>query len=308
VSLCPNLSDHIRMIQNYQLTVDEKMTIYTEGGQMISDWFDSYGYMEESPQIEPRSYSVPGTVIGIINTPKIGTTGLVQNFKSSWKCEQLNEGTDRYYITYECPDDRLLLRAHHLSIGAQMMRHHRQMNPFGRCLIVTAIRHPATWLPSLYIQRESFCESDPMTQEEMLQDYRRFLNNHRSILNSAESALGELMKEFTFGTLKEQSKIMDQNGGYSILSTGSPESLFVGCELLFLRMEQSKQWPDIIKMMIPENKYHKGISTEDRCPQRTDDVRMLQDYELTMEERMRIYNYGDGLMADWFDAYEYTKE
>lgn len=291
------------MLQDYELKKEEKMALYNSGSAIIPDWFNSYGYIEGSSQIKKVSYSVPESVIAVITTPKTGTTGLTQNFKNSWECEKVVE--DPFFLTYGCPDDRLLVRSHQFGAGAQVVQQHRQEHPGGHCLLVTSIRHPANWLPSLYTQKENICKNTSMTKNDMLEDYKRFFGNEHLILHSAETSLPGLMREFTFGSLKEQAKIMDQNGGYSILSPTFPASIFAGCELLLLRMEQSKQWPEIIQMMVPENKFSQGKSGVSQCPELADHIKMLQDYELTMEERLRIYNYGGGLMADWFDAYEY---
>jgi len=312
-SPCPDLSDHIKMLHDYELTRDEKINIYTHGGELLSDWFDSYGYMEERSPTKERSYNTiqtdgktynsPQSVIAMINTPKTGTEGLTQNFRKFWKCSKENESPFAY--TYACPDEKKVIRAHQFAAGTKELQLHRQAHPGGQCLIVTSIRHPATWFPSLYAQRRKICENFDMTKDDMLNDYKAFLADEHSTVRSAESALPGLIKEFPFGSLKEQAKIMDQNGGYSILAPTSPESLFAGCELLFLRIEQSEQWPEIIQMMVPEIRYERTVSQSSRCPKMADHVKMLKDYELTMEEKIKISTYGGGLMADWFDTYDY---
>jgi len=304
LSQCPELSDHIKMIQDYELTKEEKMALYNSGSAIMSDWFDSYRYIEGSSQIIKDSHSTPGSVIAVITTPKTGTTSLTQNFKNGWKCEKVDQKP--FFISYECPDERLLVRSHQFGAGAQVVQQHRQEHPAGHCLLVTSIRNPVDWLPSLYYQKENICKNTSVTKNDMLEDYKLFLANQSLILTSAETALPGLMREFTFGSLKEQAKIMDQNGGYSILSPAFPGGTFAGCELLLLRMEQHEQWPEVIKSMVPEIKFSKGKSGASQCPELADHIKMLQNYELTMEERTRIYNYGGGLMADWFDAYEDT--
>jgi len=305
ISQCPELSDHIKMLQDYELTKEEKMVLYNSGSAIISDWFDSYGYIEGSPQIKESSYSTPESIIAVINTPKTGITSLTQNFIRSWKCDNVFE--DPSYVTYGCPDDRLVVRAQQFDASAQVVQQHRLDHPEGKCLIVTSIRHPSAWLPSLYIQKRRICGNTSMTKDDMLQDYKQVLGSQHLLRPSAESCLSKLMKEFNGGSLKEQAKIMDQNGGYSILGASS-ESVFAGCELLFLRMEQSDQWPEIIQMVVPESDYTRVESRASQCPELADHVKMLHDYELTIDEKKHLYTNGGDLMADWFDAYEYINE
>lgn len=293
------------MLQDYELTKEEKMALYTSGSTIMSDWFDSYGYIEGSSRYKEVSYSMPGSIIAVVNTPKMGTTALTQNFIRSWKCDNIYE--DPNYLTYGCPDNRLVVRAHQFDASAQVIQQHRLDHPEGQCLIVSSVRHPSAWLPSLYIQKKRICENNSMSKNDMLKDYKQVLGSERLLVPSM-SCLPKLMEEFNGGSLKEQAMIMDKNGGYSILGPASPESVFAGCELLFLRMEQSDQWPEIIQMMIPESDYTRIESRASQCPELADHIKMLHDYDLTMEERKYIYNNGGARMADWFDAYDYIKE
>lgn len=303
VSKCPELKKRIQMIQDYELSKEEKMKIYKHGGVIIPDWFSSYEYFEGSSQILRGLYTASGTIVAVINTAKAGTGGLTQNFVRLWGCSDSTHYLS--YISFKCPKGRLVIRSHQLDGTVQAVQQHQQKNPKGQCLIITAMRHPAAWLPSLYIQKTHFCSNITMTKDVMLNDYKQFIANGNLIASSAESCLPALTNEFNIGSLVEQAKIMDQNGGYSILAPSSSESSLAGCELLFLRMEQSDQWPEIVKMMVPTHDFIRGQSRISQCPDLTEHISMLQDYELTDDERMYLYNYGDGFMADWFDAYKY---
>jgi len=306
ISKCPELREHIKMLQDYELSKEEKVNIYNHGGVIIPDWFDSYKYFEGSSQIERGPYTEPGTVIAVINTAKAGTGGLTQNFARLWGCTDSNHYLS--HITFKCPKDRLVIRSHQFDGGMQAIQQHQQKNSGGKCLIITAMRNPAAWLPSLYIQQTHFCANVTMTKDAMFKDYKNFIATGSFIASSAESCLPALMKEFNFGSLVEQAKIMDQNGGYSILAPSSSESSLSGCELLFLRMEESDQWPEIIQLMVPTNEFLRGQSRTSQCPDLAEHIQMLQDYDLTRDERVYLHNYGKGFMADWFDAYEYVKE
>jgi len=325
-SLCPGVSDHIKMLKDYELTKEEKIAIYSHGSTVVTDWFDSYGYMDgisgdsyleqqinlegdnkasvistESSKGNENSVSSPESVIAVISTAKTGTGGLSMNFIRSWDCKNDVEG--RYHLTYKCPDERLMIRAHHYDAGVKAVLKHREEHPRGQCLIVTSIRAPDAWLPSLYIQKKRVCDDVSMTKEEMLNDYRKFLTTTKDISDSSTGCLPELIKEFNGGSLMEQVKVMDQNGGYSILPAPS-ESDLAGCELLLLKMENSDQWPDIIKTRVPENRFYRGETRAKQCPKLEGHIKMVQDYELTRDERLSLKNGGD-FMADWFDSYGY---
>merc|ERR1712176_642307 len=246
------------------------------------------------------SYSTPESIIAVISTPKTGTGGLTQNFIHTWDCK--NGFEDSYHLTYNCPNDRLVVRAHNYSAGVGAIMKHRKAHPGGQCLIVTSIRSPGYWLPSLYIQKKRICEGVSITKEEMFQDYQRFLAESRLILESAISCLPQMMSDFNGGSLTEQVKIMDQNGGYSVILPASYESNLGGCELLFLKLENSDQWPDIIKKKLPDNKFIRGATRASQCPELEEHIKMLQDYQLTSDGKMSIKNRGGDIMVDWFNA------
>jgi len=251
-----------------------------------------------------------GTIVAVINTPKMGTGGLTYNFERSFNCGP-EENHDDSFITFDCPDSKMVVRTHGIEGGMQAVQKHRQEHPEGKCLIVTAIRSPGPWLPSLYVQKKRVCENISMTKEEMLQDYKEWLSNvdviEKTIEKTVESCLPGLLQEFNGGSLVDQAKILDRNNGYSILDSTSSDSIFAGCELLLLRMEQNDQWPEIIDMVVPGNKFYKGESRASQCPELVDHIKMLHEYELTKEEKMAIYTDGGASIADWFDAYGYTK-
>eukprot|EP00555_Chaetoceros_dichaeta_P009796 CAMPEP_0198255822 /NCGR_PEP_ID=MMETSP1447-20131203/5877_1 /TAXON_ID=420782 /ORGANISM="Chaetoceros dichaeta, Strain CCMP1751" /LENGTH=165 /DNA_ID=CAMNT_0043942303 /DNA_START=339 /DNA_END=836 /DNA_ORIENTATION=+ len=146
-----------------------------------------------------------------------------------------------------------------------------------------------------------------MTKEEMLQDYKQWLSVVNNVVTAFEDCLPGLLQEFNGGSLVEQAKVMDHNNGYSILESASSDSVFAGCELLFLRMEQHDRWPEIIETMIPGNEFYEGESRATQCPELADHIMMLQEYELTNEEKMAIYSNGGPSIADWFDAYGYME-
>ena len=264
------------------------------------------GYEQSlSLRFEGGPSSEPGRIAAVINTAKMGTGGLSQNFINSWGCK---EGIrDPLYLTYNCPNEGIVVRAHQIEGGVQAFKKHRQEHPEGKCLIVTAIRSPKPWLPSLYVQNKGVCENISMTKEEMLQDYKHWLSDVNNIVTAFDDCIPRLLQEFNGGSLVEQAKVMDHNNGYSILESTSSDSVFAGCELLFLRMEQHDRWSEIIETMIPGNKFYEGKSRATQCPELADHISMLQEYELTNDEKMTIYTNGGPSVVDWFDTYGYIQ-
>jgi len=276
----------------------------------------------------PNNYNTPRSVIAVIGTPRTGTVGLYRSFIDSWKCTNNVIDVPFYSSPGYCPDDRTVLRVQSAVSGAKLIRQHRQKHPGGQCLVVTAIRSPASWIPSLYLKYLYFHQSwmcrtefSSLDWKYMLSGYRRFLTDSDVIAQSAESCLPRLMEEFQGGSVGEQTDRMDFMGGYSVLGPAPEQSEFAGCELLFLRMEQSDRWPDIIpnfvpierggwwpgiiQTVLPELRYKRTKSQSSKCPGIARHIKALQDYELTTEERMLVSTYGGGIMADWFDAYGY---
>lgn len=244
-----------------------------------------------------KSYSSPGSIAAVMNTPKMGTGGLQRTFQKSWKCP--NATPVPFMAVNQCDDGRRFTRTHWFGSGLRDIQKHREEYPEGQCLIVTALRNPVSWFGSMYLQK---AKQHWKPKEEMIQDYKKFLAAGDFV--SLTQVLPDLLKEFNAGTLIEQSRIMDKNGGYSLIH--APEkSALVGCDLLFLRMEQSHQWPDIFETLDPEIRNMKGNSRLDDHPENREQINAIAAYELTFEEKMNIYNKQDKFVREWFDAYGY---
>jgi len=247
-----------------------------------------------------RSYSSPGSIAAVINTAKMGTGGLQKTFCDSWMCP----GAPPVVLmaVHQCDDDRRIARTHSFSAGSKDIQNHRKQYPVGECLITTALRSPAYWFGSMYLQD---AKNYWKPKEDMLQDYRKFLATDN--FNALHQVLPGLLKEFNAGTLVQQAKIMDENGGYSLIP--APESsILAGCDLLFLRMEQSDQWPDIFKMLDPDIINKRGNSRLQDHPDNNDQINAIATYKLTSEEKFNIYNNKNSFIQDWFDAYGYMDD
>jgi len=42
---CPELKDHIQMLESYEMTDEEKKSLYQRGGKHVQDWFNAYNFL-----------------------------------------------------------------------------------------------------------------------------------------------------------------------------------------------------------------------------------------------------------------------
>jgi len=252
----------------------------------------------------------------VINTPKMGTDGLTKTMVSKGCKETKINVSELKRFDCQRGHKKQVLRTHKFDIGSEAIERHRNGNSKGRCLIVTAVRSPATWFqsyflqtlgPQKYVKSLGGCNLDDWpSSEELLEDFRDFLHKKSSAYGALTLAIPGLLNEFGGGSLREQFEIMDRNGGYSELGPAPPESIMAGCNLLFLRMEQSDRWPAIFDQIDPTIKFEKGLARVDRCPNLANRIKVVQDYSMTIAEKNFIYQRGDRYIKDWFDAYGFN--
>jgi len=249
-----------------------------------------------------KTYNNPGSITAVINTPRMGTGGLQSTFLNSWKCP--DGPMTPYMAINQCKDGRRVFRTHSFDSGYSDIKGYldfkRHRHPYGSCLITTAIRSPETWFGSMYLQQ---AKQHWLPKEEMIQNYRKFLAAGE--FNALYNAIPALLQAFDAGTLAQQMKIMDDNGGYSFIS--APEnSMLAGCDLLFLQMEQSERWPEIFKALDPAIKPIRGNSRLDDYPAYADQINAIAEYKLTSREKIKIYNTENHpFLKEWFDVYGY---
>lgn len=248
-----------------------------------------------------ESYSSPGSVAAVINTAKMGTDGLYKTFRVSWKCQRAPV-VDIHIAPLVCKDDRHSFQTHFYDKGSKYLEEHRKKYPDGQCLIATAIRSPATWFASMFLEnrKDNWAGAD-----EMLQNFRTFLV--RDKFTRIDQVLPGLLKDFNAGTLMQQMKIMNDNGGYSLIPA-PPTSTLTGCNLLFLRIEDSDRWPEIFQMLDPAFKNVIVNSRAQRNPNQLDQINAIKSYVLTSEEKSKIYNNSGKFIRDWFDVYGYMDD
>lgn len=257
---------------------------------------------EDERQVINRTkpYSSPGSIAAVINTAKMGTSGLDKTIQRSWHCK--SDLTENGVKHNSCDKDRIHIRTHGFNGGFEYIKEYRKENPDEQCLIMTAVRNPAAWFGSMYLQT---VHGNYGTAEEMLQNYREFLATDD--FHMLGFVLPGLLHEFNAGSLTQQAKIMDANGGYSLIPAPSTSAL-VGCDLFFLRMEQSDRWPEFFEMLDPEFKLIKGTSRVNQHRTHAEQLNAIASYELTSEEKIHIYNAGDKFLQDWFDAYGFMDD
>lgn len=263
-----------------------------------------YNYNDSLKRI--RSYDWSTSIAAVLNTPKTGTGGFYLTFLRSLKCRDAAKRIPGVYVA-DCPDDsRRAIRTHSFDAATQEIRQWKdKAHPDGKCLIVSGLRDPATWFASSFLQ--SAKENWKPTPEEMVQDFRTFLASPIST-RMMEHVIPNLLREFEGGTLLDQTKIMDRNGGFSLLGPAPPNSALAGCDLLFLRMEDSERWPDIFRTVDSDLRYEVGISRVEQNPDHVDKIEAVSAYKLTPEERKYIYIHADSFIRDWFDSYGYVDD
>jgi len=250
-----------------------------------------------------ESYSTKGSIAGVINTAKMGTDGLHKTFNLSWqRCKKLPEVDS--VVPADCRGDLHTFQTHFFDKGSEYIQEHRRNNPEGQCIIATSLRSPETWFGSMYLQIASV-RHRWKPNGEMIGEYRNFLA--KSNFDRIHDVLPGLLKEFNAGTLTEQVKIMDDNGGYSLM-TAPPTSALAGCDLLFLRMENSSRWPDIFRKLDPVFRNSRSKSRAEKNSDNISQVNAIASYKLTSEEKRNIYNKGDKFFKEWFDVYGYMDD
>jgi len=294
------------------------ITLFSEDSEGHGRHLSSADEQNVDERINGEQVSNNGStdLYAVINTPKMGTGGLIRTLlgtgglirtpnTSAFDCTKLESNTEPRLRMFDCLHGQKVLRTHFFDIGSKAIERHRKNNSEGKCLIVTAIRSPATWFASSYAEKIGNNLDDWPSEEALPSSFREFI---QKVPAQISHAIPGLLNEFGGGSLQEQFEIMDSNGGYSLLGPAPPQSIVAGCNLLFLRMEQSDQWPAIFKKVDPTIDFTTGASKTDLYPDLTERMKIVKDYEITIEEMSSVYQRGDENVKDWFDAYGYTTE
>lgn len=258
--------------------------------------------------------SIAGMTVAIINTPKCGTGGLANTFKRSWRCFLRNDSPIGDMSGNFCPGNKSVWRTHTVESGARGISLARERQGDAKCLVVTAIRDPQTWLPSLFLQGAgSLCDGDRITSRlEFEQRYRRWLKKYQKMIRGrVTSVIPDLLKEFGAQSLTDEMEKINANGGYSLLShpestTFQGKSAFAGCNLLLLRMEDASIWPDILSSVAPGLQYTVPKSRVDLCPNIAEHYDSIKFLILTQKEKLALAG-GDKYIEEYFRLYRFLE-
>mmetsp|Transcript_45680 Transcript_45680/g.55419 ORF Transcript_45680/g.55419 Transcript_45680/m.55419 type:complete len:675 (+) Transcript_45680:290-2314(+) len=275
------------------------------------------------------------SVIAIINTPKCGTGGMYSHFSESYNCHFRRTKMDGVYVA-PCTEPKGIdiIKSHQHEHAIHFLRDRylwgRINEPVQkRCLIVTAVRDPRTWLPSKFMEDEKrrYCEAgrEDITPAQAVGHYREWLertaelNRHRAQWN-----VPHFLKMYGT-TLTEQMNVFRENGGYSLLPPVSleqaqqgrklseeedgsgPPPIETSCSLLFLHFEQAQRWPDIFKAVSPGVDYTAPEDRNQLCPDNVDRYNAIKNYELTDEEKHAFIGHDQysPYLEEWFRVYGY---
>jgi len=263
------------------------------------------------------------TVFAIINTPKCGTGGMYSHLSESLSCQFRRTKSDGVFIA-PCGAAKGvdIIKAHQRESALTFLKEYldtrrdkvREKGEPKKCLIITAVRDPKTWLPSKFMEDEKrrYCEADDITPEQTVSHFREWLvrsaglNRHRAQWNIPH------FLDMYGHTLEDQMEVFKMNGGYSLLppvagSGAMGDPIEAMCSLLFLHFEQAKRWPEIFKKLSPDISYDAPENRDELCPNNVERYRAVQNYELTDEEKAAFIGNDEysAYLEDWFRLYGY---
>jgi len=240
-------------------------------------------------------------LFAMISTPLMEATGFLPSVITP-ECmrKEMNAHDDKFSL-FNCPEGHSVLQSRKFDTGSKVIEQYRKENPEDDCLIVTAIRDPMSWFQSYFLHsldsKFSSCKLDEWASKEaFLMEFKKFVQVKNPALSNA---IPDLLNEFNGGSLQDQVMIMERGGGdehSTILGPAPPGSIVAGCNLLLMKMKNIDPNLEFV---------HKEWATEEECPQLPEYVKVITDYEMTIEEKQTIYQSGDDNLRDWFDAYGY---
>mmetsp|Transcript_11377 Transcript_11377/g.17609 ORF Transcript_11377/g.17609 Transcript_11377/m.17609 type:complete len:310 (+) Transcript_11377:124-1053(+) len=246
------------------------------------------------------------TVALILNTPMSGTSSLTHSFARSFGCKK-----DKQFHNvdhHSCENGKDVLRTDHPGHGSEALATIRPcLQERNKCIVVTSIRNPRTWLPAMFMNSPSggrkLCHAD-VSQEYFFEKYREWIMTEiEDIREKIMQVRPTLLEHFGSSGLTDEFKKMDTSGGYSLLNNPDPLGSFNNCELLFLRMEDAARWPEIVEKVVPGVRYKRLDSkSEVNCPEVSAHYHALQNYEYTLLEKYLIIG-GNKDIEEYFNVY-----
>jgi len=317
-------------------------TQYLDGEEKDFSYENDLG----EPNVEiimPAGYPKHYNYVAIINTPKCGTGGLFDYFFRSFQCQETNlPKTQVDHSAPEtglngCPHGYALQRGHLIDHATKALETNLNIIQKDKCLVVSAIRDPATFLPSLFMEKhDNLCalaEERKHKPRHTLKLYREWLKLDAKFFYFP--GISYLLNEFGAESLTSEMEKMNRNGGFSVLphpsklqhqnsiksdvekheishekASSNHQSPYSNCDFLFLKLEDHGNWRFIFDriMIVPENErpiYYKkpsGSNREKLCPALKEHYHAIQNYKLSNKEKSHIIS-NIPYMAEWFQIY-----
>jgi len=286
---------------------------YSIKERKLLSWFHGKkSKTEDAKNSSILSFNEPGTIYAVLNTPRMGPGTFQQSFLTSLDCGEGMKipGVD----VHECDMNQTVIRSNGFGASSALIHKHRRNYPDGRCHIVTSLRSPTHWFASRFEETSTFqgaqCRDIEIPLDDALREYKSFLitRDFGPTFYTLNSLLNEYRVRDEYRvSLTSQFQMMDKNGGYSIIGPAPEGSIIAGCELLFLRMEESESWPDIFETVFTGIKFALGEARLEQCPHAAATLNALKDYEFTKAE-IKMMTRDGGLIEEWLYVYGYEND
>eukprot|EP00586_Coscinodiscus_wailesii_P017808 CAMPEP_0172510490 /NCGR_PEP_ID=MMETSP1066-20121228/228834_1 /TAXON_ID=671091 /ORGANISM="Coscinodiscus wailesii, Strain CCMP2513" /LENGTH=284 /DNA_ID=CAMNT_0013289455 /DNA_START=199 /DNA_END=1050 /DNA_ORIENTATION=- len=259
------------------------------------------------------------TVIALINTPNSGTEEIFSHFSNSFGCTLQNSQVDDvFYAPCVNPKSVSIVKSHDkratVPLLRRLLRHLQQYEIPTECLIVTALRDPQKWFSTKFIEnhKKMLCGMTDMTADEAIEEYQMWFERD-AIYNRymLQSVIRGFLNKYGV-TLSKQMKLMQKNGGYSVVppvpalkeiqGRGVPvESV---CSLLLLDYDKLRESPERFNDVLPGALYQspkkRQMCSEDAARYKTI-RRAIRSYKFTNEELEKFIGKDDfsPYLEDW---------
>mmetsp|Transcript_2031 Transcript_2031/g.2855 ORF Transcript_2031/g.2855 Transcript_2031/m.2855 type:complete len:249 (-) Transcript_2031:177-923(-) len=246
-------------------------------------------------------------ILFVLTTPKSGTASLTNSFDRSFDCVQdpiMRKKSATVMLSYCSDYNNFVIRTHSFEDGEKTLEKVRTMNPNNRCLVVTSIRNPQTWIPAMFVENTKGEGRCPSKSANLLKQYRdwMFTDGAKKFLYHSY-ILPKVLKEFGVDDLKTQLGDIHRNDGYTILNNPYNDGVFGGCALLFLNMDFYESWPKILPITVPGTEFEPSLSRAEHCPHIADKYQALKDHKLTdLEMKAMIDRHP--VMDEYFRAFQ----
>jgi hypothetical protein len=233
----------------------------------------------------------------VLNTAKCATGNLQTMFGSLLKCDAVKEVGEQHVLR-SCPDGSSVYRSHDTEATKKYYAEKGTLNN-GRCVVVSAVRNPQSFLYSRFFQtrRHFLCDgSDDIPA--VLANYGDWLMQFWPDAYRAPVVAG------LFG-LNDFNKVLERmhdGGGFLHHFPKHDGGVFGDCELIMLQVEKLSSVSHRLLHIFPGIANISSKTTDDTCPDAKDVRNALKhmQFNSTMQERL----FGPGsMMKNAMDFY-----